>query len=148
MRQWRVCVWYRPGPPPLLSRRVASHVRVPGPLLSVLVRRVGANQQSAVTRGLAGRGLLHPGGRWENRLPPRSALPRLKRATLSLFAGSGAGMTPAEGYESTVGGYLQQQQLSLQQHNQLQQLQQLHQYQQQQLLVQYQQQQQVPPPPP
>lgn len=56
-------------------------------------------------------------------------------------------MTPAEGYESTVGGYLQQQQLSLQQHNQLQQLQQLHQYQQQQLLVQYQQQQQVPPPP-
>ncbi|XP_061520479.1 uncharacterized protein LOC133395518 isoform X5 [Phycodurus eques] len=39
-------------------------------------------------------------------------------------AGSGAGATPGEGYESTVGGFLQQ-------HNQLQQLQQ---YQQQQLL--------------
>uniref|UniRef100_A0A3Q2YAU5 Family with sequence similarity 131 member Ba n=1 Tax=Hippocampus comes TaxID=109280 RepID=A0A3Q2YAU5_HIPCM len=57
--------------------------------------------------------------------------------------GSGAGMTPAEGYESTMGSFLQQQQLSLQQHNQLQQLQQLHQYQQQQLLLQYQQQQQL-----
>ncbi|XP_060915652.1 uncharacterized protein LOC132991075 isoform X5 [Labrus mixtus] len=57
---------------------------------------------------------------------------------------SGAGGTPAEGYEGTVGSYLQQHQthLTLQQHNQLQQLQQLqhlHQYQQQQLL-QYQQQ--------
>ena len=57
---------------------------------------------------------------------------------------SGAGGTPGEGYEGTVGGYLQQHQahLALQQHNQLQQLQQLHQYQQQQFL-QYQQQQQV-----
>ena len=57
---------------------------------------------------------------------------------------SGAGGTPGEGYEGTVGGYLQQHQthLTLQQHNQLQQLQQLHHYQQQQLL-QYQQQQQV-----
>ncbi|XP_049607788.1 uncharacterized protein [Syngnathus scovelli] len=58
--------------------------------------------------------------------------------------GSGAGMTPAEGYEMTMGGFLQQQQqqqqMSLQQHNQLQHLQQLHQYQQQQLLH-YQQQQ-------
>ncbi|KAM9777161.1 uncharacterized protein ACBT44_001924 isoform 2-T2 [Syngnathus typhle] len=58
--------------------------------------------------------------------------------------GSGAGMTPAEGYEMTMGGFLQQQQqqqqMSLQQHNQLQHLQQLHQYQQQQL-VHYQQQQ-------
>ncbi|XP_061676358.1 uncharacterized protein LOC133501000 isoform X3 [Syngnathoides biaculeatus] len=45
-------------------------------------------------------------------------------------AGSGAGATPGEGYESTVGGFLQQ-------HNQLQQL---HQYQQQ--LLHYQQQQQ------
>ncbi|XP_020514415.1 uncharacterized protein [Labrus bergylta] len=54
---------------------------------------------------------------------------------------SGAGGTPAEGYEGTVGSYLQQHQthLTLQQHNQLQQLQHLHQYQQQQLL-QYQQQ--------
>ncbi|XP_061123548.1 uncharacterized protein LOC133144687 isoform X4 [Syngnathus typhle] len=58
--------------------------------------------------------------------------------------GSGAGMTPAEGYEMTMGGFLQQQQqqqqMSLQQHNQLQHLQQLYQYQQQQL-VHYQQQQ-------
>uniref|UniRef100_UPI0037E8E810 polyhomeotic-like protein 1 isoform X5 n=1 Tax=Semicossyphus pulcher TaxID=241346 RepID=UPI0037E8E810 len=55
---------------------------------------------------------------------------------------SGAGGTPGEGYEGTVGGYLQQHQthLTLQQHNQLQQLQQLHHYQQQQFL-QYQQQQ-------
>lgn len=55
---------------------------------------------------------------------------------------SGAGGTPGEGYEGTVGGYIQQHQahLTLQQHNQLQQLQHLHHYQQQQFL-QYQQQQ-------
>lgn len=105
-----------------------------------------SSQPSRAASPAGGSYILAAGGRTV--CPPRSALPRLKRATLSLFAGSGAGMTPAEGYESTVGGYLQQQQLSLQQHNQLQQLQQLHQYQQQQLLVQYQQQQQVPPPPP
>uniref|UniRef100_A0A3Q0R4L8 Family with sequence similarity 131 member B n=1 Tax=Amphilophus citrinellus TaxID=61819 RepID=A0A3Q0R4L8_AMPCI len=54
-----------------------------------------------------------------------------------------AGGTPGEGYEGTVGSYLQQHhvQLALQQQSQLQQLQQLHHYQQQQLL-QYQQQQQ------
>uniref|UniRef100_A0A3P8RS98 Family with sequence similarity 131 member B n=1 Tax=Amphiprion percula TaxID=161767 RepID=A0A3P8RS98_AMPPE len=53
-----------------------------------------------------------------------------------------AGGTPGEGYEGTVGGYLQQHhaQLALQQQSQLQQLQQLHHYQQQQFL-QYQQQQ-------
>ncbi|XP_061822860.1 uncharacterized protein [Nerophis lumbriciformis] len=48
--------------------------------------------------------------------------------------GSGAGVTPSDGYEGTVGGYLHQHQLG-----QLQHLQQLHQYQQQQLM-QYQQQ--------
>uniref|UniRef100_A0A3Q1G8Q5 Family with sequence similarity 131 member Ba n=1 Tax=Acanthochromis polyacanthus TaxID=80966 RepID=A0A3Q1G8Q5_9TELE len=53
-----------------------------------------------------------------------------------------AGGTPGEGYEGTVGSYLQQHhaQLALQQQSQLQQLQQLHHYQQQQFL-QYQQQQ-------
>lgn len=53
----------------------------------------------------------------------------------------GVGDTTGEGYDGTLGGYLQQHQahLALQQHNQLQQLQQLHLYQQQQLL-QYQQQ--------
>uniref|UniRef100_A0A3P9JNM3 Family with sequence similarity 131 member Ba n=1 Tax=Oryzias latipes TaxID=8090 RepID=A0A3P9JNM3_ORYLA len=57
--------------------------------------------------------------------------------------GSGAGVTPGDGYEGTVGGYLQQHhaQLAFQQQGQLQQLQQLHQYQQHQYL-QYQQQQQ------
>ncbi|XP_061676381.1 uncharacterized protein LOC133501000 isoform X6 [Syngnathoides biaculeatus] len=51
------------GPPALVRRRVASHVRVAGPLLPVLVRRLGANHQSAFGRGLAGRGLLrHAGG--------------------------------------------------------------------------------------
>uniref|UniRef100_A0A3Q3VJP5 Uncharacterized protein n=1 Tax=Mola mola TaxID=94237 RepID=A0A3Q3VJP5_MOLML len=61
----------------------------------------------------------------------------------SYIMAAGEGGTPGEGYEGTVGGYLQQHQahLALQQHNQLQQLQQLHHYQQQQLL-QYQQQQQ------
>ncbi|XP_039977035.1 protein FAM131B-like isoform X6 [Xiphias gladius] len=56
---------------------------------------------------------------------------------------NGAGGTPGEGYEGTVGGYLQQHQaqLALQQQSQLQQLHQLHHYQQQ--LLQYQQQQQV-----
>ncbi|XP_068432441.1 protein FAM131B-like isoform X6 [Clinocottus analis] len=57
--------------------------------------------------------------------------------------GSGAPGTPGEGFEGTVGGYLQQQQhhahLALQQQSQLHQLQHLHQYQQQ--LLQYQQQQ-------
>ncbi|XP_034400761.1 protein FAM131B-like isoform X2 [Cyclopterus lumpus] len=57
--------------------------------------------------------------------------------------GSGAAGTPGEGFEGTVGGYLQQQQhhahLALQQQSQLHQLQHLHQYQQQ--LLQYQQQQ-------
>ncbi|XP_039977032.1 uncharacterized protein LOC120786048 isoform X3 [Xiphias gladius] len=55
---------------------------------------------------------------------------------------NGAGGTPGEGYEGTVGGYLQQHQaqLALQQQSQLQQLHQLHHYQQQ--LLQYQQQQQ------
>lgn len=65
------------------------------------------------------------------------------RALCALAGGSsGAGGTPGEGYEGTVGSYLQQHQaqLALQQHNQLHQLQQLHHYQQQQLL-QYQQQQ-------
>uniref|UniRef100_A0A3Q4G5C2 Family with sequence similarity 131 member Ba n=1 Tax=Neolamprologus brichardi TaxID=32507 RepID=A0A3Q4G5C2_NEOBR len=54
-----------------------------------------------------------------------------------------AGGTPGEGYEGTVGSYIQQHQvqLALQQQSQLQQLQQLHHYQQQQFL-QYQQQQQ------
>ncbi|CAJ1083066.1 uncharacterized protein LOC121524122 isoform X1 [Xyrichtys novacula] len=55
---------------------------------------------------------------------------------------SGAGGTPGEGYEGTVGSFIQQQQthLVLQQQTQLQQLQQLHHFQQQQFL-QYQQQQ-------
>ncbi|XP_024154335.1 protein FAM131B isoform X14 [Oryzias melastigma] len=58
--------------------------------------------------------------------------------------GSGAGVTPGDGYEGTVGGYLQQHhaQLAFQQQSQLQQLQQLHHFQQHQFL-QYQQQQQV-----
>lgn len=57
---------------------------------------------------------------------------------------NGAGGTPGEGYEGTVGSYIQQHQvqLALQQQSQLQHLQQLHHYQQQQFL-QYQQQQQV-----
>lgn len=54
---------------------------------------------------------------------------------------NGAGGTPGEGFEGTVGSYLQQHQaqLALQQQSQLQQLQQLHHYQQQ--ILQYQQQQ-------
>ncbi|XP_034561633.1 uncharacterized protein LOC117828536 isoform X2 [Notolabrus celidotus] len=61
---------------------------------------------------------------------------------------SGAGGTPGEGYEGTVGSFIQQQQthLVLHQHTQLQQLQQIHHYQQQQLL-QYQQQQSLDPRP-
>lgn len=61
----------------------------------------------------------------------------------TLLGGSGACGTPGEGYEGTVGGYLQQQQahLVLQQHSQFQQLQHLQQYQHQQFLQQLQQQQ-------
>ena len=54
--------------------------------------------------------------------------------------GSGAAGTPGEGFEGTVGNYLQQHHYTLQQQNQLQQLQHIHQFQQQQFL-QYQQQQ-------
>ncbi|KAM6903780.1 protein FAM131B-like [Lycodopsis pacificus] len=56
--------------------------------------------------------------------------------------GSGAPSTPGEGFEGTVGGYLQQQHhahFTLQQQSQLHQLQHIHQYQQQ--LLQFQQQQ-------
>ncbi|KAM6899958.1 uncharacterized protein FYW49_018068 [Xenentodon cancila] len=62
---------------------------------------------------------------------------------LSHGGSSGAGATPGDGYEGTVGSYLQQHQaqLALHQQSQLQQLQQLHHYQQQQFM-QYQQQHQ------
>nr|XP_057902697.1 uncharacterized protein LOC131101495 isoform X3 [Doryrhamphus excisus] len=71
--------------------------------------------------------------------PSGLASPAAGSYIMAAGGGSGAGVTPADGYEGTVGGYLQQHQLSLQQQNQLQHLQQLHHYQQQQLL-QYQQQ--------
>lgn len=76
--------------------------------------------------------------------PPSTFHSESRRFPVSAGGGSGAGVTPADGYEGTVGGFLQQHQahLVLQQQNQLQQLQQIHHYQQQQLL-QYQQQQQV-----
>lgn len=75
--------------------------------------------------------------------PSGVASPAAGSYIMAAGGGSGAGGTPGEGYEGTVGSYLQQHQahLTLQQHNQLQQLQQLHHYQQQQFL-QYQQQQQ------
>ncbi|KAM4629927.1 uncharacterized protein fam131ba [Polymixia lowei] len=78
--------------------------------------------------------------------PSGVASPATGSYIMSAGGGSGAGGTPGDGYEGTVGSYLQQQQqqqqaqLTLQQQNHLQQLQQLQQYQQQQML-QYQQQQ-------
>ncbi|XP_054620561.1 uncharacterized protein LOC129173564 isoform X2 [Dunckerocampus dactyliophorus] len=74
--------------------------------------------------------------------PSGLASPAAGSYIMAAGGGSGAGVTPGDGYEGTVGGFLQQHQLSLQQQNQLQQLQQLHQYQQyqQQQLLQYQQQ--------
>ncbi|KAM7384811.1 hypothetical protein PAMA_011932 [Pampus argenteus] len=76
--------------------------------------------------------------------PSGMASPAAGSYIMAAGGGSGAGGTPGEGYEGTVGGYLQQHhtQLTLQQQNHLQQLQQLHHYQQQQIL-QYQQQQQT-----
>ncbi|XP_077445984.1 uncharacterized protein LOC144066660 isoform X3 [Stigmatopora argus] len=74
---------------------------------------------------------------WEPITSQPSGLASPATGSYVVAAGSGAGSTPAEGYDSSVSAFLQQ-------HNQLQQLQQLqqlHQYQQQQLL-QYQQQQQ------
>ncbi|XP_019110378.1 uncharacterized protein LOC104936378 isoform X3 [Larimichthys crocea] len=73
--------------------------------------------------------------------PSGVASPAAGSYIMAAGGSSGAGGTPGEGYEGTVGSYLQQHQthFTLQQHNQLQQLQQLHHYQQQQLL-QYQQQ--------
>ncbi|XP_038581192.1 uncharacterized protein LOC119907505 isoform X1 [Micropterus salmoides] len=73
--------------------------------------------------------------------PSGVASPAAGSYIMAAGGSSGAGGTPGEGYEGTVGGYLQQHQahFTLQQHNQLQQLQHIHHYQQQQLL-QYQQQ--------
>ncbi|XP_035536766.1 uncharacterized protein fam131ba isoform X2 [Morone saxatilis] len=79
--------------------------------------------------------------------PSGVASPAAGSYIMAAGGSSGAGGTPGEGYEGTVGGYLQQHQthFTLQQHNQLQQLQHLHHYQQQQLL-QYQQQSMDPRP--
>ncbi|XP_041867560.1 uncharacterized protein LOC121656570 isoform X3 [Melanotaenia boesemani] len=72
--------------------------------------------------------------------PSGMASPAAGSYIMAAGGSSGAGCTPGDGYEGTVGSYLQQHQaqLALQQHSQLQQLQQLHHYQQQQFL-QYQQ---------
>lgn len=143
-----VCVLpYRPGAPSLLCRCLASHLRLTGPVLPVVLRRLGPNHQPALGRGLARCRLLHHGCWWGLNLLSHSASKYLtvplsmKCFTVVAGGSSGAGGTPGEGYEGTVGSYLQQHQthFTLQQHNQLQQLQQLHHYQQQQLL-QYQQQ--------
>jgi len=50
---------YRPDAPPLLGGRLASHLRLPGPLLPVGLRRLGANQQPALGHGVPRRRLLH-----------------------------------------------------------------------------------------
>ncbi|XP_063755861.1 uncharacterized protein LOC134875280 isoform X6 [Eleginops maclovinus] len=73
--------------------------------------------------------------------PSGMASPAAGSYIMSAGGGSGPAGTPGEGYEGTVGNYLQQHHFTLQQQNQLQQLQHLHQFQQQQFL-QYQQQQQ------
>ncbi|XP_006804298.1 protein FAM131B-like [Neolamprologus brichardi] len=75
--------------------------------------------------------------------PEGVASPAAGSYIMAAGGSNGAGGTPGEGYEGTVGSYIQQHQvqLALQQQSQLQQLQQLHHYQQQQFL-QYQQQQQ------
>lgn len=54
----------RPSASPLLCRRLASHLRLTGPVLPVVLRRLGPNHQSALGRGLARSGLLHHGCRW------------------------------------------------------------------------------------
>ncbi|KAL3043539.1 uncharacterized protein LOC117545358 isoform X3 [Gymnodraco acuticeps] len=72
--------------------------------------------------------------------PSGMASPAAGSYIMSAGGGSGAAGTPGEGFEGTVGNYLQQHHYTLQQQNQLQQLQHIHQFQQQQFL-QYQQQQ-------
>ncbi|XP_072226565.1 uncharacterized protein [Leuresthes tenuis] len=76
--------------------------------------------------------------------PSGVASPAAGSYIMAAGGSSGAGGTPGDGYEGTVGSYIQQHhaQLAFQQQSQLHQLQHLHHYQQQQLL-QYQQQQQV-----
>ncbi|XP_071356248.1 uncharacterized protein [Trachinotus anak] len=73
--------------------------------------------------------------------PSGVASPAAGSYIMAAGGSNGAGGTPGEGYEGTVGSFIQQHQaqLALQQHSQLHQLQQLHHYQQQ--LLQYQQQQ-------
>ncbi|XP_034016554.1 uncharacterized protein LOC117501702 isoform X2 [Thalassophryne amazonica] len=72
--------------------------------------------------------------------PSGVASPAAGSYIMATGGSSGAGVTPGEMYDGTLGSYLQQHQaqFTLQQHSQLQQLQQLHHYQQ---LLQYQQQQ-------
>lgn len=139
----------RPGTSSLLCRRLASHVRLTRSLLPVVLWRLGPDHQPALRCGLACCRLLHHGRWWgtaRNIWSRFTHLPGTKPSGVSVFVpggSNGVGGTPGEGYEGSVGGYIQhhQAQLALQQHSQLQQLQQLHQYQQQ--LLQYQQQQQV-----
>ncbi|XP_029299201.1 protein FAM131B-like isoform X7 [Cottoperca gobio] len=72
--------------------------------------------------------------------PSGMASPAAGSYIMATGGSSGTAGTPGEGYEGTVGGFLQQHHFTLQQQNQLQQLQHIHQFQQQQFL-QYQQQQ-------
>lgn len=46
---------------PVLSRGVASHVRLPGPLLPLVLRRLGTNQQRPFGRGVSPSWFLHHG---------------------------------------------------------------------------------------
>lgn len=55
--------FFRPAVASFLCRRVASHLRLTRPLLPLLLRCVGANQQRAFGHGVSRRRLLHHGGR-------------------------------------------------------------------------------------
>lgn len=46
---------------PVLSRGVASHVRLPGPLLPLVLRRLGTDQQRPFGRGVSPSWFLHHG---------------------------------------------------------------------------------------
>lgn len=61
------CLFSRSDIAPLLSRGVASHIRLPGPLLPLLLWCLGADQQRSLRGGVSTCWLIHGGDWWVRR---------------------------------------------------------------------------------
>ena len=80
---------------PLLSRGVASHVRLPGPLLPLVFRCMGADQQRSIRRGVSPCWLLRYGD-WRLRRAGSSSLP------VSAAAAAAAAVQPPTAESTTT----------------------------------------------